>query len=156
MNLKEKILSGYKATGPMSRLFKFNTMALFARQAGLDFAIFDCEHGCYDFESLHDLFLSFKYNGVTSIVRVTDLDKNISRMLDIGADGVMVPVVNSVEQAKLFVKYAKYTPIGDRGVTGKAGYNEYDTGGKKIMESMEAQNRKNFAIVQIETQIGKK
>ena len=152
MNLKEKILSGYKATGPMCKLLRHNYLAIFAQQAGLDFVLFDCEHGSYDCETLHDLCLALKSKGITSLVRVTDLDKNISRVLDNGADGIMVPLVNSVEQAKMVVKYSKYSPLGDRGMTTKSAYNEYDTGGIKIPESMKIQNEKIFAIAQIETQ----
>jgi 2-keto-3-deoxy-L-rhamnonate aldolase RhmA len=150
--MKERMLAGYKATGSMFKLMRNSYVALFARQAGLDYVMFDCEHGSYDFQTLHDLFLALKWNGVTSIVRVTDLDKNISRMLDTGADGVMIPLVDSVEQAKEAVKYSKYSPIGDRGFIPATAYDEYSSAGKKSYEIMEAQNKKNITIAQIETQ----
>jgi 2-keto-3-deoxy-L-rhamnonate aldolase RhmA len=155
MCLKEKVLNGYKATGCMLRLLKGPYAAMFARQTGVDYLFFDTEHGNYSYETLHDMFLTNMFNGITSIVRVPELSKDhISRAFDCGADGVMIPMLDSLEQAKLAVKYAKYAPIGGRGFIAVNGYDQYDAQGKSYPQIMEEQNKKNMLIAQIETKGG--
>jgi 2-keto-3-deoxy-L-rhamnonate aldolase RhmA len=136
----------------MMRVVRNSLAAVFARQAELDFVMFDCEHGCYDYESLHDLFIALNFNGIGGMVRVPELSKgHISRVLDCGATGVMVPMVNTVEEARLVVKYSKYKPIGGRGFIGAAAYDEYTTSGKKVPQIMEEQNKRVITIAQVES-----
>jgi 2-keto-3-deoxy-L-rhamnonate aldolase RhmA len=152
MFLKERIGSGYKAAGCMMRAMRNPLVAVLARQAGLDYLMFDCEHGSYDYQTLHDMFIALNVNEVAGFVRVPELSKgHISRVLDCGATGVMIPMVDSVEHAKLAVKYSKYKPIGGRGFIGANGYNEYDSRGKTHKQIMEEQNKRVIAIAQIET-----
>jgi len=152
MNLKEKIHSGYKSAGCMMRVVRNSLAALFARQANLDFIMFDCEHACYDYETLHDLFVALNFNGIAGLVRVPELSKgHVSRVLDCGATGVMVPMINTVEEARLLVKYSKFSPIGSRGFMGATAYNEYSSGGKTHSQIMEEQNSKVITIAQIES-----
>lgn len=152
MFLKEKIQGGYKAAGCMMRALRHPTAALLARQSGLDYLMLDCEHGSYDYQTLHDMFIALNYNHVAAFVRVPELSKgHISRVLDCGAMGVMIPMVDSPEQAELAVKYSKYRPVGGRGFIAANGYNEYDSQGKSQAEIMEEQNRRVITIVQIET-----
>ncbi|MDR1977818.1 MAG: hypothetical protein LBQ42_03700 [Synergistaceae bacterium] len=152
MNLKEKMHKGDKPAGCMMRVIRNSLAALFARQAGLDFIMFDCEHACYDYETLHDLFVALNFNGVAGLVRVPELSKgHISRVLDCGAAGIMIPMVNTVEQARLAVKYSKYSPIGGRGFIGATAYDEYSAGGKSIRQIIEEQNNRVVTIAQVES-----
>ena len=152
MYLKERIQAGHKAVGCMMRVVRNSTAALLASQAGIDFVMLDCEHGSYDFETLHDLFVALQLNGVDGFVRVPELSKgHVSRVLDCGATGVMVPMINTVEQAKVAVEYSKYRPVGNRGFIGANGYNLYNATGKNQGQTMEEQNRRIITIVQIES-----
>jgi 2-keto-3-deoxy-L-rhamnonate aldolase RhmA len=152
MFLKEKIGTGYKAAGCMMRAVRNPLVAVLARQAGLDYVMFDCEHGNYDYQTLHDMFIALNVNNVAGFVRVPELSKgHVSRVLDCGATGVMIPMIDSVEQAKLAVRYSKYKPIGGRGFIMANGYNAYDSQGKSHTQIMEEQNKRIITIAQIET-----
>lgn len=83
---------------------------------GFDFIIIDAEHGCYDAHACRDYICAIEKAGVTPFVRVPDISRTaVLKMLDIGAQGLIVPFVQSVEQVKALVRYAKFYPIGERG-----------------------------------------
>ena len=85
-------------------------------KAGLDFVIIDMEHGPMDYRVAQDMIMSAECVGAEALVRVPSLDEsNILRALDIGASGVIVPHVESVEDRKKVVAYSKFSPIGERG-----------------------------------------
>lgn len=86
----------------------------------LDYFIIDCEHGPYDIESAADVIRAAEGISnckVTPFARAKDSTRpSILKLLDIGAKGIIIPHVSSVEEAKQIVEYGKYKPIGDRGV----------------------------------------
>ena len=87
----------------------------FAR-AGLGWAVIDCEHGIIDLESAASLMRAMARGSCTPLVRVPVNDSAwIARSLDAGARGIVVPMVNTAEQAKAAVAAAKYAPSGRRG-----------------------------------------
>lgn len=154
MSLKDKILSGQKVHGSMIRLQRNPAISFFAKNAGLDFLLYDCEHGAYTFENLHDIFVTGNAMGFDSFVRVAELSKDwISRMLDAGATGIMVPMTETPGQAKEIVKWSKFTPIGDRGYGSGLAHSNYQGGGKHT-DVMKAQNDRVVVIAQIETKLG--
>lgn len=154
MSIKQKILSGQKVHGSMIRLQRNPAISFFAKNAGLDFLLYDCEHGAYTFENLHDLFVTGNAMGFDSFVRVAELSKDwISRALDSGATGIMVPMTETPEQAKEIVKWSKFTPIGDRGYGSGLAHSNY-LGGGKHTDVMKAQNDRVVTIAQIETKLG--
>ena len=150
MNLKEKLAAGQKIAGTMMRVVRNPAVCYLAKNAGLDFIMYDCEHSNYNFETLHDSFVLANALGLGGFVRVPVGSKDhISRVLDIGAIGVMVPMVESREHAETLVKYSKYQPVGDRGYTAGGAHTDYKNG--KHSELMEQGNAKVIAIAQIET-----
>jgi len=154
MSIKQKILSGQKVHGSMIRLQRNPAISFFAKNAGLDFLLYDCEHGAYTFENLHDLFVTGNAMGFDSFVRVAELSKDwISRALDSGATGIMVPMTETPEQAREIVKWSKFTPIGDRGYGSGLAHSNY-LGGGKHTDVMKAQNDRVVTIAQIETKLG--
>lgn len=85
--------------------------------SGLDFIIIDQEHGHVGNERLHDHLRAVTDTGMKGIVRVKELNHNaIGSALDAGADGVQVPNISTVEEARLAINAAKFFPIGERGV----------------------------------------
>ncbi len=86
----------------------------------LDYFIIDCEHGPYDIESAADVIRAAEGISnckVTPFARAKDSSRaSILKLLDIGAKGVIIPHVSSLEEAKRIVEYGKYKPVGDRGV----------------------------------------
>ncbi|MDW7657475.1 MAG: aldolase/citrate lyase family protein [Bacillota bacterium] len=152
MSIKAKILSGQKVHGTMIRLQRNPAIAMIAREAGLDFLMYDCEHGTYTIENLHDLFVTGNAMGFPSFVRVPQLSKDwVSRVLDAGATGVMVPMTETARQAAEIVKWSKYTPLGDRGYGSGLAHTNYTVG--RHTEVMKAKNDEVIAIAQIESRL---
>jgi len=92
--------------------------------AGFDFVVIDLEHSTISTESAYGLIGTALLTGVAPIVRVPSLDGGIvPRLLDAGAEGIMVPHVDSVEEARAAVAAARFPPLGARGVgaTSRAG-----------------------------------
>ena len=85
--------------------------------AGFDFCILDQEHGPVGMETLQNLIRAAELAGICPIVRTQEINEvGVSHPLDVGAAGVQVPQVNSVEDAKRAVELARFAPRGRRGV----------------------------------------
>ncbi|MEM7022670.1 MAG: aldolase/citrate lyase family protein [Pseudomonadota bacterium] len=85
--------------------------------AGVDAFWLEAEHGPVDFSHIPALTRACDLWGITSVVRVNQLDYGlIYRTLDLGAQGICVPHVDTAEQAQAFVEAAKFSPIGKRGM----------------------------------------
>ena len=116
MNLKKKLQNNELTVGswimmgiPMSA----EVMAL----AGFDWLVIDIEHTSIDFESVHVIISAIQAKCVKALVRVSKNEEVvIKRVLDMGADGIIVPMVCSRKDAEMAVSYAKYPPKGVRGV----------------------------------------
>ncbi|MGE4354077.1 MAG: HpcH/HpaI aldolase/citrate lyase family protein [Oscillospiraceae bacterium] len=151
--LKTKLLKGEKLGGIMIRLLRNPAVAQLIKNSGLDYFMYDCEHAMLDIETLHDTFLLANALGIGAFVRVPAGNKEwISRVLDAGANGIMVPMVENRKQAEILVKYSKYQPIGGRGYSGGIAYSGYIAG--KHTDVMAEQNSRVIAIAQIETKDG--
>jgi 4-hydroxy-2-oxoheptanedioate aldolase len=88
-----------------------------AAYSGFDFAILDMEHGWMTYETLQNNIRAAYLQGMLSVVRIGDLSENaVGMAYDIGACGVQVPKVEDAEQCIYAVKYAKFHPLGERGV----------------------------------------
>ncbi len=94
--------------------------------SGFDGAFIDMEHSGFDLQTVGEMIRVPDLTGVTPIVRVPENNaKLILRILDMGAQGIQVPHVSGVEDAKQAVAAVRYPPIGERGAAGStraAGY----------------------------------
>ncbi|OAQ38803.1 hypothetical protein A5893_12195 [Pedobacter psychrophilus] len=103
-------------------------------QSGFDFQILDCEHGSYDFQTLLEDIRSCHFQKCLAYVRVSGLDKvEVQRCLDLGADGIVFPQLDSFEDFHLATKMLKYAPYGIRGFNPFVPSGEY--GFKKINDN---------------------
>jgi 4-hydroxy-2-oxoheptanedioate aldolase len=85
--------------------------------SGLDFVIIDNEHSAIDIESVENLIRAAEVTGITPIVRIQEnSQKIISRFLDIGAHGIQIPMISTVEEASLASRSCRFAPKGIRGV----------------------------------------
>lgn len=120
------------------------------RRAGSDFVIVDDEHGYFDFTQLAGLIAVANGIGLPIIIRVPGVSREyITKVLDMGADGILVPMVNTAEQAREIVRYAKYTPLGARGISTTRAHTGY--GVSDLNAYLAAANRRVNVCVQIET-----
>lgn len=152
MAVKE-LRAGGTAVGTMIRLVRNPGIAWIARQAGLDFIMLDLEHGSSSLQTLADVASTGHGAGVEVFVRVPELAKGyVSRALDSGCTGVMVPMVESVEQAELLAGWSKFDPAGRRGLGGIGTHTDYAAvGSGQASGFMSTANDQILAIAQIET-----
>ena len=81
--------------------------------AGFDFVIIDNEHGSSDFETTENMLRAARASGIVPVVRCFGPD--ISRILDMGASAVQIPMVNTAEEARELVQQVRYPGAGRRG-----------------------------------------
>ncbi|MDR3070391.1 MAG: hypothetical protein LBU38_05195 [Propionibacteriaceae bacterium] len=92
--------------------------------AGFDFIVVDLEHSPMNLETAYRLIGTARQAGVAPIVRIPELAGGlVQRILDAGAEGIMLPHVDTVEQAEAAVRAVRFAPWGNRGVgaTSRAG-----------------------------------
>ena len=93
---------------------------------GLDWVLLDLEHGCGSDADVPDQLRALRGGPTRGIVRVPgDRPDLVARVLDQGADGVMVPHVDRAEQAERLVRAASYPPRGQRGVSRTVRAHDY-------------------------------
>jgi 2-keto-3-deoxy-L-rhamnonate aldolase RhmA len=153
MSIKQKMLSGQKIYGTMLRVVRNPAVCILAKNSGLDFVMFDCEYSNYSIETLHDLCLMANAVDLPGLFRASMLSKDcISRSLDCGASGVMVPMTETRAMAEEIVRWSKYPPIGERGFAAGGAPTGYK-GGVKHAEAMQQGNDSVISIAQIETKL---
>jgi 2-keto-3-deoxy-L-rhamnonate aldolase RhmA len=120
------------------------------RAAGLDWVFLDSEHGPFDLETLHDMIRVAVREGLCPIVRVADLQYPlIARALDCGAQGVLLPRVESPELLEKAVSWTRYPPIGVRGYGLGGPHLGYER--VTIAEAVAHFNEQVMVVLQIET-----
>jgi len=151
--VKHALQNGGVSIGTM--VFEFPTTGIgrIAAEAGAEFVIFDMEHTGWSIETIRGLIATSRAADLIPMVRVPATEYNlISRPLDVGEMGIMVPMVESEEQAQKIVNSAKYPPRGKRGAAFGVAHDDY-TGGD-IIAKMASANEEVFLIAQIETATG--
>lgn len=123
------------------------------RNAGCDFVLFDCEHSGFHNETVKSVLRYFEAAGLPAIVRVPSREyHHIARALDMGAEGLMLPMVGTAEEAKRIVHSVKYTPKGGRGVALGVAHDHYIGGA--VLDKLAAANERTTIFAQIETAEG--
>lgn len=85
-------------------------------RGGFDYIIIDTEHGPFSVETTADYIRACEATGLTPYVRIGGMQRqDVLRMLDVGAKALIVPNVETVDQVRHLVDYAKFPPIGRRG-----------------------------------------
>lgn len=113
--LKAKLRRGEIVVGILTGLGHPDVTELLSR-VGYDFLYIDDEHGPMHYETIQRMMQAMNGTDCTPVVRVQQNDStDIKRLLDIGAHGIVVPMVSSREDAEKAVKACKYPPEGIRG-----------------------------------------
>ncbi|OQE16186.1 hypothetical protein PENSTE_c025G00155 [Penicillium steckii] len=129
----------------------FRTSQIVA-QTGVDGIIIDCEHGYISDDSMHASTAAIAALGVSPLVRLRMTHSDlIKRALDAGAHGIVVPQVNTAEEAKAVVSHSKFPPEGFRGQGSAFPAIAF---GIDLPTYMKTANETLITCLQIETQAG--
>ncbi|MFN0167853.1 MAG: HpcH/HpaI aldolase family protein [Bryobacteraceae bacterium] len=118
--------------------------------AGFHWTFIDTEHGGFDLETVQDVCRVSNLVGLVPIVRVADLQYSlIARSLDVGAQGIIFPRVESPELLERAVRWTRFPPLGDRGFgLGPVNIN-YEKA--SFTEIIDHYNAETLVVLQIET-----
>jgi 2-dehydro-3-deoxyglucarate aldolase/4-hydroxy-2-oxoheptanedioate aldolase len=151
--VKRALAAGDASIGTMVFEFSSTGIGRIIEQAGAEFVVYDMEHSGWSIETIRTLMATTRAADVVPMVRVPATQYHLlSRPLDVGAMGLMVPMVESVEQAELIVQSVKYPPVGRRGCAFGFAHDDYAPG--DVGEKMESANDETIILAQIETKAG--
>ncbi|OOF93995.1 hypothetical protein ASPCADRAFT_150652 [Aspergillus carbonarius ITEM 5010] len=129
----------------------FRTAQIVA-QTGLDGIIIDCEHGHISDDSMHSATAAIASMGVSPLVRLRMTHSDlIKRALDAGAHGIVVPQINTAEEARSVVSYSKFPP---QGLRGQGSAFPALTHGIDIPTYIKTANETLLTCIQIESKLG--
>lgn len=151
--LKDRLLAGGTSFGLFA--FEFFTPGLpqIAQAAGAEFLLLDMEHSGAGIDTIKQQLACCRGLDIVPLVRVPSNQYHfVARVLDMGALGVMVPMVETAEQARAIVSWTRYPPLGRRGAVLGGAHDDY--GGGSPHEKLAAANRRCFVMLQVETEIG--
>ena len=140
-------------SGTMLSEIGFTNFPIVAKNNELDFIIVDCEHGAFDQTVLATLIVKAKLVGMKVIVRLGDNRREmITKLADMGATGFLLPMTNDAEDIQKVVQYAKYSPVGKRGISTTRAHTLYNP--PKLQDYMKMANDEMEIYAQIETAKG--
>jgi 2-keto-3-deoxy-L-rhamnonate aldolase RhmA len=150
MKLKNKVISRDKLRGAMIFEFFSPGIPIILKNAGCEFIIFDMEHGGLSLEQFKVLATISNSNNISPLIRIPEVSYNyVARALDLGAAGIMTPMVNSSEEAIKIVKSSKYPPEGIRGAGFGFAHDNYNN--QNPLAYIQNANNELINIIQIET-----
>lgn len=147
---KQQLAAGKIAIGMGLRLSRTVDIATIGKTCGYDWLFIDMEHNSMDVDTAAQIAMASLAVGITPIVRVPGKEHyHASRLLDAGAQGIVVPHVDSVEEAQRAVAYCKYPSVGHRSVMGVLPQFAYRS--VPVAESTTVANAQTMVIVMLET-----
>lgn len=147
-HVKEKLRGGKVAVGAWMSILNPDSARIVAG-SGIDWILFDTEHGPPSFETVDGLVRAVGGLGAIPLVRVVWNDINaIKQALDTGAYGLVVPWINSREEAENAIKYSQYPPDGLRGCAPGRAASAWRV---SVDEYLNTVNDEVLVAVQIET-----
>lgn len=147
--LRKLLDEGQTAYGTMVQAVRLPAVGQIMALAGCDFLFFDMEHGAFDLETVADMVQVTRLAGVTPLVRVPDDAHHLlCRPLDAGAQGIMIPRVETKAQVERIIESTLFPPLGARGCSVNKGHNDY--AGQDLWEFTSRANEENLIILQIE------
>ena len=149
--VKRALKEGRTVYGTMMVEFRSSAVVQMLAVAGYDYFFMDMEHGTFDNETMSDMIRAGRLCGIVPIVRVSDCQYHLmSRPLDAGAMGLMIPRVESRRQVEQIIKWTKYPPWGERGCGASTGHSDYQA--VKVGEFIKHANEEILIVPQIESE----
>jgi 2-keto-3-deoxy-L-rhamnonate aldolase RhmA len=152
-HVKRTLRAGGVSMGVMCLEFATPGIGRLSASAGAEFAVFDMEHTGWSLETIKMLVATSRSVDLVPVVRppVTDYH-HIAHLMDVGAMGLVVPLVNSAEQVKFAIECATYPPRGRRGCAFAMSHDDYQGG--DLTAKMRHADDNLLVIAQIETAEG--
>ena len=148
--LKDRVQNGGIVYGTMISMGRNPRWGSAFSNFGIDYAIIDTEHSPRGRTDVADFIAAFSFSGVVPIVRIPIPDSHyVTMALDAGAQGILAPYCETVEEAKEVVGAAKWRPLKGELVRKAVDSGEFPSQATK--EYLEARNRNNVCIVGIES-----
>ena len=152
-SVRSRVMAGEQVLGSMVFEFFSPGIAQIMQHAGCEYIIYDMEHTGLGYETLKEQVAACRGLDVAPMVRVPRSDYSfLARALDVGAKGVMIPMVEIVAQAKDIALSTRYPPRGRRGAAFAFSHDDYTAGSP--IDKIKAANKQNLVIAQIETERG--
>ena len=147
---KQRLAAGELALGMGVRQSRTVDIATIAKTCGFDWLFIDMEHSSLDVDLASQLAMASLGAGITPLVRVPGHEHyHASRLLDNGAQGIVAPHVDTVEEAKRIASACRYPPIGHRSIAGaqpQLGFRSVPVG-----EATKLVNAATLVVVMLET-----
>ena len=151
--IKHKLAAGGTSIGTMVFEFDSTGIGRIIAQAGAEFVVFDMEHSGWSIQTIRTVLATTRAADLVPLVRVPATQYHLlSRPLDVGAMGLMIPMVETAEQAQLIADSVRYPPVGRRGSAFGFAHDDYAPG--DVLEKMTTANREVLILAQIETRTG--
>ena len=149
-NVKEKLARGEVVASMIVRLVRTAEITRIAKTAGFDTFYLDMQHSSLSFEAVGQICLAALEAGIAPLVRVpTHAPEYVSRVLDLGALGVVAPDVRSAQEARNVVAAAKFQPLGERSAASGLPHLKYRS--FPAAEANAAMNEATLVVVQFES-----
>jgi 2-dehydro-3-deoxyglucarate aldolase/4-hydroxy-2-oxoheptanedioate aldolase len=148
--IKRALQSGGISVGTMMLEFDTSGIPRIAAAAGAEFAVFDMEHTGWSMETIKRLVAASRATDMVPIIRPPAGQYHfVGRLLDVGAMGIVIPMMESADQAREAVRFTRYPPDGCRGAAFTLSHDDYEPGdvGAKIRSA----NKERLLVALIET-----
>ena len=147
---REALDAGRLSLGFTVRMVRSVEIAPAMAAVGYDWLFLDCEHGTLSLDAAAQISVAALSAGIAPIVRVPNGAYSMAtRMLDNGALGIVVPHVDTAEEAREVVEKLKYPPIGHRSMGGIGPH--YGLRALSVGDAAVALNAANLTVVMLET-----
>ena len=147
--IKSRLKAGEQLLGTMITTFASPDLVKILKNCGFDFCMVDCEHGSFTTREVSDMIGAGRGFGMPVLVRIPEIRReHVLHYMEMGAAGLLLPNTESADQARQLVDYAKYAPLGHRGVSLSRPHTDF----QKVNgpEYMAAANADTILLCQIE------
>lgn len=150
--LKQRLQAKETVIGTFARIPNCELIEIEAH-AGFDLVIIDTEHTPFGMETAIDLVRAADASGIAPLVRVTENSPSlIAKALDIGSQGVVIPRIETREEAERAVRAGRFHPLGQRGACPRVRAGDYSAMGS--VEYFARANERTLLILLVETARG--
>ena len=151
--IKQHLRAGQQLLGTMITTFASPDLVKILKNSGFDFCMIDCEHGSFTTREAADMIGAGRGCDFPVLVRIPEIRReHVLHYMEMGAAGLLLPNTERAEQARQLVDYAKYAPMGHRGVSLSRPHTDFQkVNGPAYMARA---NEETVMMCQIESQAG--